>query len=149
MQHVISWQQYIIYSVFSLLVYYGFIIFKFYQKDLKNLKLQGANQKKNSFTNQGSKFPAHMTNPSPETPQTVLSSVVHDFADELKALLVQSSTQESGKTELLNVISKLLQKYPSLKDSEFQTGITNLIAGESETNCNIRFNAEELASVWY
>jgi hypothetical protein len=113
-----------------------------------NIKLQKAAIKKNMLSNQGTLFTPPAPDKSQEADQNPLFPVVHDFADELKVLLKQSAVQQSDKTEITTAVTKLLQKYPALKRSSFQADITHLIATESETNCNIRLSADELASVW-
>lgn len=79
---------------------------------------------------------------------TDLSPDVHDFLDELNALLLQSAAESMLKETLSTCVNKLLQKYESIKSSAFQPAITNLIAVEAENKCNIHFDAEELAALW-
>lgn len=77
-----------------------------------------------------------------------LSPDVHDFVDELNALLLQSAAESMIKATLSTSINTLLQKYEALKGSPFQPAIMNLIAVEVENKCNIHFDADELAALW-
>lgn len=77
-----------------------------------------------------------------------LSPQVYDFTDELNALLLQSEAQQDDKDEVSQSVHKLLQKYPSLKDSSFQSPITSLIKQEAADKCNIVFDAAELTALW-
>lgn len=79
---------------------------------------------------------------------TDLSPDVHDFVDELNALLLQSAAESMIKATLSTSINTLLQKYEALKGSPFQPAIMNLIAVEAENKCNIHFDAEELVALW-
>ncbi len=148
MQHIITWNQYIIYSVAGLVMYYGFIIFRFYRKDILQIQFPKAGKKKNDSSSQGTLFTGSSSNASTETAQNTLSPVVHDFVDELIVLLKQSAAQHAGKIEIIGAIKKLINKYPKLKGSSFQTSITNLIAAESDTNCNVRLSSNDLADLW-
>lgn len=77
-----------------------------------------------------------------------LSPQVYDFTGELNALLLQSAAQSDDKDTITFSISNLLQKYPSLKDSSFQSPITSLIKQEAADKCNIVFEADELTALW-
>ncbi len=77
-----------------------------------------------------------------------LSPQVYDFTDELNALLLQSAAQQDDKGEVSQSVHQLLQKYPSLKGSSFQSPITSLIKQEAADKCNITFEADELTALW-
>jgi hypothetical protein len=77
-----------------------------------------------------------------------LSPQVYDFTDELNALLLQSAAQQDDKDEVSQSVYRLLQKYPSLKGSSFQSPISSLIKQESADKCNIAFDAAELTALW-
>lgn len=84
----------------------------------------------------------------PANTEPDLSPYVHDFVDELNALLLQSAAEGMVKETLSTCMNKLLQKYESLKGSPFQPAIINLIAVEAENKCNIHFDADQLAALW-
>lgn len=77
-----------------------------------------------------------------------LSPQVFDFTDELNALLLQSAVQKDDKESIFISITNLLQKYPSLKNSSFQSPITSLIKQEAADKCNVELNAAELTAMW-
>lgn len=84
----------------------------------------------------------------PANTEPDLSPDVHDFVDELNALLLQSAAESMIKETLSISINALLQKYEALKGSPFQPAIINLIAVEAENKCNIHFDADGLAALW-
>lgn len=144
---VISWTSYFTASFLLLLFYYSFVAFAFYRKDIMSrLKT--------------SKVPAQQTSPdsvlfaegAEQRQDSKLDAAsaapMHSLVDELQAYINQAGQQGIEKNELTVSIRQLLQKYPGIKDSIFQPGITNLIAVVAEDKCAIHFSADELRGLW-
>ncbi len=148
MQHLFSWTQYILFSIAILVFYYTVIIIKFYRKEL----LQGRFSKNKINTTTSSKgstlFGEIRSVSKPEALKDNLMSTVHEFVYELKIALQQLGAQKEEKAEVMNAAEKLINKYQTLKGSQFQPGLVNLIAAETETICGFRLNADELISLW-
>jgi hypothetical protein len=145
MIQAIHWQWYITASVVFLAVYYATVILLYYRKNT-----QPAIQRTEHITSPEpvlfgqTDFPEQNVHPA----EPDLSGTVHDFVDELEALLLQSEADQADKPTLSITISQCLQKYPQLNGSVFQSAINNLIGVNAENQCNIHFTAEELVALW-
>ena len=149
---IINWQVYITFCIIALALYYTGILFLFYRKrNFNSSPINSIGSKPSANTNQYTLFPNdNITSimPTSNSADTNLSYIVQDLVSELKAYLLQAGKETADKKQLATAIKFILKKYPSLNNSAFQHGITNLIAVECETNCNIFLNADELISLW-
>jgi hypothetical protein len=128
-----------------LAVYYATVILLYYRKNTQPA-IQRTEQAPSSepvLFGQPD-FPEQSVHPA----EPDLSGIVHDFVDELEALLLQSEADQADKPALSITISRCLQKYTQLKGSVFQSAINNLIGVNAENQCNIHFTAEELIALW-
>lgn len=143
---VISWTSYLTVSFLLLLFYYSAVVLLYFRKDilfrLKAGKAPAPQPSPDSFLfaepiqQQGNKLDAASAAP------------MHSLVDELQAYINQAGQQSVDKGEITISIKKLLQKYPAIKGSIFQPGITNLIAVIAEDKCAIHFSADELKGLW-
>lgn len=151
----ISWQTYGA-AVLILTILYYLIVFLIYRK---SLSLHGRSQKHLQYQKgtpaqtalQPTLFPSEIKQPSGQ--ETIHQSppvlpMVHDLVDELSALIRQAAFEQMGKDTLRCAVTAVLKKYPSLYGSSYQTSVSNLIAHESETHCNIHFSAEDIQQLW-
>lgn len=77
---------------------------------------------------------------------TVAKQSAYACIDELAAYFVESKRIKCVKQELLFVVQRILSKPPSLRYSEFQEAITNVIASEAKQRCSIQL--KEMRRVW-
>jgi hypothetical protein len=145
MIQAIHWQWYITASLVFLVVYYATVILLYYRKNTQPAiqRTEQAPSPKPVLFGQPD-FPEQ--NDHPAKPD--LSGTVHDFVDELEALLLQSRADQADKPTLSITISRCLQKYPQLKGSVFQSAINNLMGVNAEDQCSIHFTTEELVALW-
>lgn len=148
MQHLFSWRQYILFSIAILAFYYTLVIVKFYRKELLQGKFHKNKNNLTTRTKVNTLFGERGPLSKPETSKDNLTSTVHEFVYELKTLLQQLAAQKEEKAEIMNATEKLINKHQSLKGSQFQPGLLNLIAAETENICGLRLNADELISLW-
>jgi hypothetical protein len=148
----INWHTYAIACLVLMAIYYVIVILLFYRNKISTVTKRAAFKKAEKsndslpslFPEQNGKvFTIQNQSPAPD-----LSPLVHDLVDELEAFLLQAEADEAEKEIVLGYINKLLQRYPALKGSPYQSAINNLISVSSETHCNIRFNAEEQLTFW-
>jgi hypothetical protein len=147
----ISWSAYLAGCGALSAIYYTAVWFRYFRKDLATGQHPGKMTVRPSANKPNTLFPQDRISASPPDKEQAppdLSHHVHDLVDELRALLAQSAAEHNSKEELARMIHQLLKKYPALKGSHFQPPITNLIAVETERNCQLRFDAEELAAFW-
>ncbi|TXI80268.1 MAG: hypothetical protein E6Q39_02790 [Crocinitomicaceae bacterium] len=148
---MVTWSAYLTTSVISLLVYYAGVLLIFFRKDIslsprssssKEVKysngLYGPQSKKKDGRNAGEKSQLDAASAAP----------MHSLVDELQAFISQAGKDGMAKDDLHTSLKKLLQKYPSIKGSVFENGITNLISVTTENNCDAHFSADELRDLW-
>ena len=70
-----------------------------------------------------------------------------DFADEIVAY-TSSCEENTTKEKLVQSIQRIIQKYPSLKDSNHKYELNQLIAISTENYCSIHVSADELSELW-
>lgn len=144
---VINWPVYLTACGIIAALYYVLVLFRYYRQELfkPGKKILPPLQDQSALFLQ-----AHdeMKKTVTDRQQIELTYTVHDLVDELRASLQQLASQASGKDDLLKSVFRLFEKYPALKGSGFQQPLTNLVAAESESHCNIRLTADELAGLW-
>lgn len=144
---MISWTSYITVSSMLLLFYYFFVVLVFYRKDIMaRLKTGKASVFRSS--QDSVLFTEAVEKKEDSKLDAANAAPMHSLVDELQAYINQAGQQESEKSELTASIKQLLKKYPGIKGSIFQSGITNLIAVVTEDKCAIHFSADELRGLW-
>lgn len=144
---VISWSSYLTTAFLLLLVYYAAILLLYYRKDIK-LKLSSVKSPAGKPPVDRALFTSSSQEPGADKLDAASAAPMHSLVDELQAYVSQSGKQGTPKDELASGVKKLLLKYPAIKGSIFQEGITNLIAVIAESNCAVHFSADELSELW-
>lgn len=143
----ISWTSYITVSFLLLLFYYSFVVLAFYRKDIMNRLKAG--KAPGSLASPDSVLFSESTEQKGDNKLDAASAApMHSLVDELQAYINQAGQQGIEKSELTSSVKELLQKYPGIKGSIFQPGITNLIAVLAEDKCAIHLSADELGGLW-
>src|SRR4051812_31038092 len=103
----ISWATYIITMGSALIVYYGFVILKYYSFDLQKLFRQKTNQKPSDVKEYSQEtLPANIT-PIEESADETMERV-EQFIVSLKSLISQSIQIRESKNEFLESLKPLL-----------------------------------------
>lgn len=149
---VISWGTYLTAWFVTSALYYVIVILLFFRKGINMLAIrnrlkQGSVGDRKRQTADEILFRAG-TDKQDQQLDAAAAAPMHSLVDELQAYISQAGKQEASKEEVSASLKKLLQKYPAIKGSLFQEGITNLIAVISENNCGIHFSADELSGLW-
>jgi hypothetical protein len=138
----ISWHQFILTILVLIVLYYGYIGVGYYWKDgwyrLTTRKSPAQSPQPTAAPVASSPVSA---NPNPLLP------VVHDLVDEVNALL-QAEGHTVDKDNLLGKLRRLLQKYPTVKDTPFQASINQLIYGEIKNQCSLDLEEDDIGSLW-
>jgi hypothetical protein len=143
---VISWTSYLTVSFLLLLFYYSAVVLLYFRKDIAlRLKKDRASVPQPS---PDSVLFAEPTQQQGNKLDAASAAPMHSLVDEIQAYINQAGQQGVDKGEVTISIKKLLKKYPAIKGSIFQAGITNLIAVIAEDKCAIHFNADELRELW-
>jgi hypothetical protein len=77
----------------------------------------------------------------------LLQTTVHDLVDELQAFF-SSAEKAISKDELLAKLKLIITKYPSIKKSRYEEGITNLVGITAANECSIQLTEDELTGLW-
>jgi len=142
----ISWQEYFTFLVTSIAIYY-LVIYLLYFRNTGEVYFH----KNQSLFNSEpfSKEKALSLFDHESYTEESLRSIVHACMDELNALFENYKASKAVKSEVLYGLHRILQKYPSLRNSEYKESISNVIAIECENICSIHLSAGELKDVWF
>lgn len=148
---MVTWSAYLTTSVISLLIYYAGVLLLFFRKDI-NRSSQFSKPKAVKYSSGLYGPQSHKADSKSDREATQLDAAsaapMHSLVDELQAFISQAGKDGMEKEELHSSLKKLLDKYPSIKGSLFENGITNLIAVTAENNCDVHFSADELRGLW-
>jgi hypothetical protein len=73
---------------------------------------------------------------------------VHQLINELNKIFKKSSEKKYLKEELILAIQLTLKNYLSLKETPFLEAINSLIELESQSQCSIYLNEDEMELLW-
>ena len=146
MFNTISWNQYFIFLAASISFYYFVVYLLYFRKTIET----GIHQKLDSF-NYDSTKKEELTSlfDHPSNVEDNLEHTVYACMDELNAFFENSKKSKAVKSELMFGLYTILQKYPSLRNSDYKESLTNVIATQCENICSIHLSAEELKGVWF
>lgn len=146
----ISWQEYWISLVAITLAYYLVIYLVYFRKSLplsspKQVYNLDASAKGESQATlfEGNNSKIQQTMKESEEP------IIEACMDELNAFFENQKKEKAIKSELMFGLYTILQKYRSLRTSDYKESLTNLIATECENICSIHLSAEELKGIWF
>ena len=134
MLHQISWLEYMAFMAVPALFYYAYMLFVYYRHDLLQL---GKSKKSPQSPNQLSK---------PADPSS--SQNVQLFTDEIKAYLAEAGNNGTSNDALLQCLSVIAGKYPSLAQSEYRESLDQFLINEAEMNCAVFLSDSEVRRIW-
>lgn len=153
----ISWATYAQTVVFSLFIYYFFVLYRYYRHDLL-VKIKGkqryasnnvafdstsqqlAFQRENKF-NEIAFIPKENKNGG-------YSPLVQALNDELQAFITEAGNNSFQRQQILPSLQLLIGKYPSIKSSPFKESIKQQIAQQCASTCSVHLSEEELDGLW-
>lgn len=138
----ISWEQFILTIVVVIGLYYGYVGVSYYRKDWL-YRLSG--KRPGGASLQPALSPAAM--PGGAAAADPLLPLVHDLVDEIRALL-QAEGVTADKEDLLGKLRRLVQKYPSLRETSFQPSINQLVAIDCKNHCSVDLDESEIRALW-
>jgi len=151
----ISWTDYVQILFFLLGIYYAFVIFTYYRKDLfmlmsKRQKATGktlagpslgsSNLPDNKYGNDVSQYMPQSGNHYDLMVQTLL--------DELNAFITEAGHHGFDKEQILASVQLLLDKYPSVKSSPHKESIQQFIIEQCKHHCSVHFSDLEMQQLW-
>ena len=136
MFHLVSWQQYMIFILVVTLIYYVFILLRFYHNELFHL-LKGVKN-----------LPAIAEEKRDKKTFTGENDSMNDLLEDLKTIFQSASQKKYPKEELMMALQLKLREYDQFKNTPFEIAVNNFIAEESENQCSIHLGEEDQRVLW-
>lgn len=140
----VSWSNYVITVVVLVVLWYGFVIYRYYSGYLKGI-LSGKNEDDFSQTNSRKKETGFFFN-NPQNSERM------ENADELSVLLVKAIEESKdvnlSKEELKNYLQLILSNYPDVKMSSQREKINKLMVSECEKHPQMIITYAEVDGLW-
>ena len=135
----ISWQSYISIVAVLLAIYYAFVLYVYYRKDIVQVLTTGRNNGEGSKQNILADNTGAAEQPASE-----------NYIDELKALIHQAGYSHLSKDELVFSLQQLLgsDRFETIKTPDFKKRLGKIITYECQTNCSMHLDEEDLQRVW-
>lgn len=134
----ISWTNYFFVIISLLIIYYIIIGLRFYPVEIRNFLFD-----KMKFKIRESETKILRKS---ETGNT--SSKVEELVVRLKDAIAELSGKRFIKQEFFLYLQLILEEYPEIKNSQFQSAINELIISECAKYDSIMFSEEELVGLW-
>jgi hypothetical protein len=149
----ISWLEYLTFIAVSALIYYVFVLVTYYRYDLlQTIKAkQPASVNTLNFTADSihqSGSPVIGEDFQSKMMEVSQSQIVQSLIDEVRAYLEEARRDETSKEVLLQCLSLIAGKYPSLANSEYRNSIDQFLINEAEANCAVLLSEDEVSGVW-
>ena len=154
----ISWASYWTALIVLLIIYYGFVLVRFYGADIsrwlssspKNVYGSLSTVPKEAKTTHDK---LSTTSPAEEPPAPTINAnngvlIVKALLDEFLAFIEQAGEAQMQKPEILYGLTQLVKKHPFHPDSEEILTINKIIINEAKEKCSIHVSEEEMAGVW-
>lgn len=129
----ISWNEYALIIAAAFFLYYAWIFFIFYAKNMLGIfsrnKIFATRKQEN------------------ENQSEEIFGVVYRLQDEVKETIAEAADRNSPKEELIFSLRTVLNKY-ALQSTPFQFAINNFIDRQCEHNCSIHLSEEDLKQLW-
>lgn len=146
---VITWSNYVGVLIAVLGVYYGIVLLLYYRKKKKPVsQLRPSVSGKANVVRPVDKVLFPEDRKSDPAFDAANGAPVHSLVDELQAYVAQAGKEQEGREEVLSALQGIIQKYPHIPGSIFQSGINNLIEVIVENNCGFRLSADEISGLW-
>lgn len=144
----VSWNSYLTVIATAVIIWYLFIVLKFYSGDLKKI-FSGEKKLKLPFFNNNIKNTREAKSISDSFSE---SFDTLDDAEKLSSRIqhaaAESSEKELSKEQFQNYLRMLLEEYPYVKISSLRESINKLIVCESEKYPNLLLTLSEADSLW-
>ena len=147
MLHAISWETFGLTILLGALLYYGLVILIYFRSELlllaSRIKLKGRSYMSNKRAE-----PCVPDEAASWTETDPLFALTQQLADSLRRTIAEAADRQLVPAELLLALKRDMQPYPFLKNTPHQSQITRLIEKETKQQCNIQWDAYDLATLW-
>jgi hypothetical protein len=153
----ISWNSYLLITAVILAVYYFLIAVIFFKNEITKIFFSANStfriphekgKEENSIVHSDNYSEQVYESSENEKEDVIQSSRVHELMNELKKVFKKASDKKFLKEELILALQLTLNNYLRLKESPFFAAINSLIELESQSQCSIYLNEEEMELLW-
>lgn len=141
----ITWYQFILYSFSLIGIYYAYILIVYYRKDLSDI-ISG----RKTVISSPNKKSASDTKPKKEIESEAVEKLftsAMELSEAIKTIFQEALYQDTGKEEIVFLLSKKIQQYSQLKRTPFMIAINNLIRTQAD-KYQIIIDAAAIDSLW-
>jgi hypothetical protein len=128
----ISWGSYWSAITVSLILYYAYVLFQYYGKEIK-IRFNSAVAKPESIAISG---------------YEILPAIAQSLGDEVISYLEQAARSGIIKNEILFALRQIAAKYENVKKSRYQNDISGLMQSECFNKCAIHLSDGDMRYVW-
>lgn len=154
----ISWGNYIVVIILLLASWYLFVGFRFYFDDLKEIisgkrKLQFRGFENSNYQDPQSEL-KYQESPEAISDQNSLGEFDTTFQDvdalvgRLKSFIADAAKKKLVKKEFTYYLQLLLREFPSVKNSPFNSSVSELIVSECDKLESINLTQKEAEALW-
>lgn len=148
----ISWSQYFSTLLLSIIVYYGYVAYKYFRWEI--LSLMGIKK----IDERGTPIPvaeikkqftaSNHTDFLPKEPLSEVNNLLQQFWDEVNAYLAEIKPQ-APKEEICFAVKMILEKYPALNSDENKMVVETTISGLLNQYFPERFTIPDMQYIWH
>ncbi len=130
----ISWQSYISTIAVLLVIYYAFVLYLYYRKDIAQMLTSGRNKDKGREN---------------DDDYNEKEAAIH-LSDEVKALIHQAGYSRLSKGEIIVSLQQLLSaaRFDTAQTPGLKERLGKIITYECQANCSMHLDEGDLEQVW-
>jgi hypothetical protein len=133
----IPWSSFIWFLFLAVIVYYLFVSFAYFRKDILVFAKRPRNGQQMSLNLEGSA-------PESDIPFTQ----VHELLEDLKKIFFEAARMKTMKAELVQAIRGKMKIYRGISESNVREDINQHILTEVKQICGIDLEMEDLNQIW-
>jgi len=150
----ISWSTYCLVMLVLLTTWYLFVGFKYYLEEIKSI-LAGRRLQPEGLLSKGNN--THFNFETESVNETLPSAFadsdptfqdVDNLVARLKTVIGETGLGKPDKEEFMNYLSMVLSEYPTVKNSPFQSSVSELIVSECEKTGFVIMTLQEAEDLW-
>jgi len=132
----VSWQQYLVFISITAVIYYIYILLRYYRNEVINF-IKGI---KNT--------PVPSKEKNNDKTITTQDATLNELLGELKIFFQLASKRNYPKEELMMAVKLKLRDYGQFKNTPFEIAVNNFIATESDNQCSIHLSEDDWRVLW-
>ncbi len=148
MLSTISWADYTISTCIGLLVWYSFVVLKYYSFELRSLISGQRSHRETMIMERNPSNEDLDASPGPEYTDDEHLKRVEELVAKVKRRFQDESFKKLTTEENEKQISQILQGYPDVRDSVFRSWISEFIVTEYEQITGLLWSEDQADRLW-